>query len=549
MDDKLTTSPDYLLQMDIVENILTRIGNDKWLTLYQNDDGPSHRLGIFCALLEDSAVKIALERDGWDLMVGDGKPGFVKSYKDKNETITYNRYGMNNGIRPMVIHRSFHGAHPEYCEIDEEFRLFHDLAEDKKKGRLITFDSSGRDIEVVRIDPSNVEAQIKHIKQFQAATQLHLAIFIDSVRYSLTPLQTIPAEEQNRKEIVNTRRWLLAVRKAEFKSEFETFSRLLGKIILPPPPQRNAGVWPFNENPPAEVSFIIGLDENGNNTEYTSNPDKLANNFGANPKSPHYLTPVFFRREVLNKYYSEPHRYKVSDGHLSCNRLWGCQIDNNIRDYVSVFLGDLGRDLPFEERLHWRQFNTPPEGCISDTNLRRSFLSQFCSPESLDLLFRSKYTQLNSEWMAMFGWPLFLPLTKGDAHLIETVRIPATDSQSELDEQILHLTKLLVDSLNEKELTDRAEGLEKDTKGIGKLNGFFGSTKFPDGAHVVQYLKDLQALRSTGSGHRKGSAYDKNISRMGLESNSRQEIMSVLLKEAISSLQLVRKYYLKDIQI
>ena len=112
------------------------------------------------------------------------------------------------------------------------------------------------------------------------------------------------------------------------------------------------------------IDFIVGLDENGNSIKYSCNPDGLANNFGKNPDSPNYLTPIFFRREVLTKYYAHSERYSVEDGYLRCQGIWGLQLDNNHNDYIIVFLGDLGRDLPSEEQMYWRSQNIPPEGKI-----------------------------------------------------------------------------------------------------------------------------------------------------------------------------------------
>ena len=87
----------------------------------------------------------------------------------------------------------------------------------------------------------------------------------------------------------------------------------------------------------------------------TSDPAKLSNYFGANPEAPHYLTPVFFKKEVLQRYLSHPDRYSVEDGYLRCQSLWGMAIDNHHKDYVSAYLGDLGRDLPEAEQNHWLQ--------------------------------------------------------------------------------------------------------------------------------------------------------------------------------------------------
>jgi hypothetical protein len=53
---------------------------------------------------------------------------------------------------------------------------------------------------------------------------------------------------------------------------------------------------------------------------------------------------------VLTKYYAHPERYSVEDGFLRCQGLWGLKLDNNHHEYIIVFLGDLGRDLPSDEQ-------------------------------------------------------------------------------------------------------------------------------------------------------------------------------------------------------
>lgn len=488
-----------------------------------------------------------MQVDGWDLLIGDGRPGFSRGWtEDGEEEISYHRTTMNEGVRPLIIYRSFHGAFPDYCEVDQEFRLYHDLAEDKKNGTLLDFDSSGREIEVVRVDLREVWAQLKHLRQFQAGTRLHLAIYVDSVRYSQMPLAAIDAGDRHVSRVGPNSRWLRDISSCDFKEEFESFSRLLAKVILPPPPVEKAGIWPFErEEDSKDVSFVIGVDEDGDPVEHTSNPDSLANYFGANPNAPHYLTPVYFRREVLGKYFAEPERYSVSDGSLSCLNLWSCQIDNNLERSVMVFLGDLGRDLPYEERLHWRQFNIPPEGKISPANFRRSFLGQFSEAEALDLVFRKEYVDLRDRWTRSFGWPLYLPAAPGDEHLLSSIRIPVTNSQAEMDEQVLFLTKLLVDSLNEVELAARAGDLPEGAKGISKLEGFFAETGFDERDAVIQFLRGLQQLRSTGSTHRKGRGYEKSVMRLGLDPSRKPDAISTLLGEGTVALKTIGRHYLR----
>ena len=538
---------EFIVQSDVTGELLPTIGKEQWQALYLRADDPPHQFGMWCALLDDEVAARAMGQDGWDLLIGDGKPGFSTGWSDGKESISYHRFGSCDGVRPLVLYRSFHDAFPQYVEIDEEFRLYHDLAEDKSRGLLLAFDTSGREIEVVRVTPNKVHARLKHLRQFQAGTGLHLAIYIDSVRYSEMALADIPADEHERVESAGSIRWRRNVAKCDFRKEFATFSRLICKVILAPPARDKAGTWPFsNDDNRGTVAFIIGVDEDGNSVEHTSDPDTLANYFGANPGAPHYLTAVYFRREVMAKYYAEPERYNVSDGQLTCLSLWSCQIDNDLSSHVAVFLGDLGRDLPYEERLHWRQFNVPPEGGVSETNFRRSFLAQFTDAQAPDLAFRSEYAKIVREWEKAHGWPLFLPPSLGDAYLLDTVRIPVTNSQAEFDEQVGHLTKLLVDSLNEKELAERAGVLEEGTKGISKLAGFLESTQFPERQSIIQLLRDLQTLRSTGSAHRKGSAYEKIIAKLGVDPARKPEAVRRLLEEATAALRVVYLHYCGD---
>ena len=56
----------------------------------------------------------------------------------------------------------------------------------------------------------------------------------------------------------------------------------MGKKIIKPRPVEECGYWPF-EKKRTYRSYIIGIDEYGEARRYTSNPDELANYFGANP--------------------------------------------------------------------------------------------------------------------------------------------------------------------------------------------------------------------------------------------------------------------------
>ena len=212
----------------------------------------------------------------------------------------------------------------------------------------------------------------------------------------------------------------------------------------------------------------------GKPVRHTCDPDKLANYFGKNPDAPHYFTPVFFRAEVLAKYYAEPGKYLVEDGYLRCGSLWELRMDNDHTDVVVVFLGDLGRDLSEAERNYWLSFNIPPEGrTMSKTTLKRGFLTQFADPEKPDLVFKHEYNHFNRAFREAKGWGFFLPLHDDDEHFLTGLRLLSKDNQAEFDSQLIALTKVLVDSLNEKEITKGLTTLVENDKGITKLAKFF----------------------------------------------------------------------------
>lgn len=518
MDMHDATDTKSLLQLDLIER-LPNIANGEWVTVYKNDKN----FAIWCALLDDSAALIAANKDEWDFGMDDGRPCFIQTYHNDECITVYNPFGGEHGIRPFIRIRDFNGAFKKYVEVLEEFRLYHNLAEDKGSQCLFDFDSSGQKIEVVKITENTVSVKRKYLMKFQAATRLHFAIFIDSRRFSNGFISSFSDDELSTGQKHGLIRWKRDIVELERKDDCKSCSILFAKIILDPPGIEKSGVWPFDHDPFKEVKFIIAIDKDGNEIEHTSDPQKIGEK--------KYLIPVYFRREVLSKYYEHSDRYQVSDGYLKCMDLWGLRIDNDLKEYVVVFLGDLC-ELPYDEKLYWRSCNITPQGEISKTNLIRNFGADFIDAESVDLTFRRKYENIIRDWKNINGWPLFLDLNEDDAHLINTIRIPGGDAQNELDEQILILAKLLIDSLNEKKLSENLESLKEGSKGIEKLQLFLEKTKFDDTERVIGFLRNLQNLRSQGSAHRKGAPYKKNISKIREDGKNNVDIFTDYLKKA-----------------
>ena len=54
--------------------------------------------------------------------------------------------------------------------------------------------------------------------------------------------------------------------------------------------------------------------------------------------------------------------------------------------------------------------------------------------------------------------------------------------------------------------------------------------------HRVSFLQKLQTLRSKGSGHRKGSDYQKIANYFGVDSLGRREAFAQILKQALDTI-------------
>lgn len=497
-----------LTQRD-TKDLFEALDSEAWTTVsasWHKEDGNG---GIYVAFSSPDKREKAVSAPEWNLLVGDFRPGFSQHHEGDEWVTAYAPSSISDGYEPLVLAREYYGIVPSTVEIVEQFRLYHNLYWDDAESAFMQPRDDGTSLAAVRItDNRTVEVRTRLLRQYQAARQLDLLLFIDSVRFTDTA-ESLPEATE----------WATGLLRAsllpgEGQAGLRPFTRYLGTKVLPPPPIEKAGIWPFEEPDDYYPEFIIGTDSDGDEQRYTCNPDALANYFGANPEAPHYLTPVHFRRDVLQKYYEQPEKYAVSDGYLRCASLWSVRIDNNSEHSVVVFLGDLGRDLPVQERDYWRSFNILPDAPVSETLVRRAFLGQFSEPQASDLRVRSKYHSLNKLWQERHGWDFFLKPEEADAGLLQRLRLPLNDSQAEFETSIRIMTLLMVDSLNEAQITYLLPDKRQDEKGISKLKRWLEQEGYPHVERDIQFLRNLQELRSRIAAHRKSSSYHKTLDKV-----------------------------------
>lgn len=525
---------EWLQHRDIQEFLRSCDIPTPWFTAFRSVEETELRIRWFAALVPPSAIPNLVNRSsGWDIGPSNGGPGIWTHYQEEGETHRYCPFGNEEGIEPIVIWRSFHGMRPDFLELGQEFRLYHNLYPDPARKRFIHIDRNGDESDAARFGDRFMNIRTDLLRKFCAVKQMALAVYVESFRYSRYTLTELGLSETRMEEAGYHYRFPLAVVPADtlLDKKFKTWGLVVGgkKYVLPEP-------MPSDEESDKEQfqEFIIGTDSIGKAILHTCNPGQLANYFGANPGAPNYITPVFFRSEVLLKYYADPGKYSVEDGYLRCGGLWGLRMDNDHADYVVVWLGDLGSDLSESERNYWLSFNIPPEGRkISKTNFKRAFMAEFADPARPDLVFKQLYKRFNSDIGETKGWDFFLPLHPGDQHFFTGLHLLSKDTQAEFDSQLLALTKVLVDSLNEKEISKGLSTLASDDKGITKLEKFFSEQGLTGFEPHINFLRVLQDLRSKSAAHRKGSNYDKLIVNLQIADEGQQRVFAVILTSAV----------------
>lgn len=499
------------------------------VTLYRSDKEGGRDHVIYCALIPSGQIEEILSSPSWDFMLG------TIDYYEGGEKL----YGATNGIEPLVIDRNFCEIKGGYREISEEFRLFHNLYYDKTTNKYIKIDEGGYENIVAIVNPNRVQIRLKEIRQFLAVKEMYLSIQFDCRARSVYSLEKLGLKKEGSDQREELMCWTHKYGESDGPNSNKAFSLLKGKRLVKPLPRSKSDLQGFAVGKKEKhVEFIIGVDDDGDDITHTADPDALANDFGVNPNAPHYLTPVYFRKQVLDKYYQQPSKYSVEDSLLRCGGLWCMEIDNHHDDKVCAWLGDLGRDLSYTDQLYWQAHNIPPEGSMSTTYFKRQILAECTDSKSPEHLFRQRYQNLQEICKECLGWQLLLPLDADDDYHFQGLRIPATDEQRDFDELVLSLTKILIDSLNEKRLnTLIPDDQRAELKGsIARLETVLNSRGAKDVTDCVSFLRKLQRLRSSSAAHRKGRSYRKIAKDFGIESQSLREVFTKILWQALDVL-------------
>lgn len=514
---------------DFIDFVRDELGEKHWVPLYKNlnkEDETEDGTLFSCLVLPENTNK-AMESNGWDLLPGSGGPSIVQS--------DHIRYEPNSSEHlPLIIYRDFHGTRKPYKEILQELVLYLGLYHDQDNSKYVVDNDNGGEIEVIRYSDKEIVIRKSFLTAFMSARQMDFLLFFEKTRHENA--NEISPDEDVKEQFISFTRY----DGASYVNGYSTFSRVLGKKVFFCPPREDKYYSPLGLEDKYE-SFIVDGD-NYDNTLHSCNPKLLANNFGDNKDAPNYLTPIYFEKTVLQKYFGASTEYEVRDSVIHKHGYWTLRFDNNAPEYVCVFLGDLGRDIPNSEQTYWKSFNLPPEGkSMSKTYFTRSILGDFSDAESPDLVFKLFFQQFQDKWLTSKGWHLFLPLVEADEHCFKTLHSLTKNEQSEFDSQILSLIKITVDSINVKELKKHV-CVEEGDKGIKILTKFLSNANVD--FDVQTFLGGLQGVRSTGVAHRRGTKYENTIARLGIEDDKLIMAFDNILGQMTNLLREVDKVFL-----
>lgn len=505
---------------DFLASIRNELGEGSWVPLYKdlNKEDKSQDGSLYSCLVSPEDTSKAMEGYGWDLLPGCGGPSIVRSGKDN---VWYEPN--SSEYLPLVIYREFHGTRSSYREVLQELVLYLELYHDKENSKFIIDDNNGTEIDVIKYSDYEILIRKPFLAAFMSARQMNLLLFFENSRHK-TSDERFSDEHVNEPLLSYTRFW-----DSSYVDGYSTFTRVLGKKLFCCKPREEKYYVPLNLEKEYE-SFIINGDAY-DKILHSCDPSLLADYFGKNKGAPHYLTPVFFEKSVLQKYFCSSTEYEVQDSAIHKHGYWRLRFDNNSPDHVCVFLGDLGRDIPYSEQGYWKSFNLPPEGrAMSKTYFKRSMLGAFADAESPDLVFKSVFERFQDKWLKSKGWQLFLPLAEADEHCFKTLHSLTKNEQSEFDSQILSLVKITIDSINVKELKKHVSIAESGSIKLLVAFLYNGGVKFD----AATFLGGLQGVRSTGVAHRRGSKYEKTIARLGIEDDKLAAAFDAILVKMTS---------------
>lgn len=500
---------------------------------------------------EDS-LKQFMSHSSWHIDDTFGIPHkyYVSKYEEEteyNNGLTYQIDGIM--FKPFVFLREFEGKRPAFFEIVQEFILYYNAFWVEENQAYQRFCSSENITTLIRVEKceggSQVFVRTEYLLDYLNIHKMILMRFFDYRRFTFEETSLTNNDCKFQKLTLaepNKYFFELNICSENRCSSYNTSSRLLGKDIL----QNNTVLSShlikntFEEKHYCEFVFF---DENGEIATETCNDNLLTNYFEDKGKA-HFFQPVFFQRKVLTEYYNNYAQYHVSEKAVGKRLDWEITyaiIDDNT---IAVYLGDLGKKLPYSEQMHWKKYNICSRSLIPSYIIERDMNCKIIEPP-IELLpiehLRKRYYRLQEISQCKFKSALILPLHENDIYNFDCLHIPITEEFNEFDTQIQSMAKLINDSINVellKKIITLKEGEEIPKASIKILWMYLAQISNAETATAITTpLTQLQRLRSESNAHRKGSNFEKTKAKLSINQYTIRKVFKQITLQVIESLE------------
>ena len=240
------------------------------------------------------------------------------------------------------------------------------------------------------------------------------------------------------------------------------------------------------------VQIVVGSSEDGSNRKAAY--DKTLGTYSPEGGRQYYRK-VWFRKEVLNKYYQDE-RYIVEQLTVQCGNQWSIRCDTEASPTaVWTYWGDLAA-LPEAEALHWAAYSIPPRTDESEAAYRAFTTGHpptTDTPRREVMLLRR---QVDEAWNRLTGVPLYTKLDNKDERELQVVRVQRDLSEGDIGKITLALDKVAIDTLRPGKNAKERRNLNRLEVLTRHVNELLQDESARDAVHRgIQELRRVRARR------------------------------------------------------
>ncbi len=497
------------------QDILSQIVKDPvgWITFSEHYNLNDQMGGRSAVLVKPQAIDIALETQTWIGTDLGQSHTWIDGLDDHGFENGLSRHERGIQVEFLAQARYQHNLGPWVFEVALPFLWYWDAI--KSSDGWYYLNRAGRDEPLIKTTLQDGDWRIQvraiELRQYLAATGKALILQVDHRTWS-------EADRVHRHQDEQSSSWTNFFWACDNTSlgDHSSFSRLFGQYAVLGMDSTRHASWYEHRSELEYPEFQYDVDPStGSPLTHTCDPDQLGTYFDEDSSRLHYLTPVYFDREVLSRYTSDPLRYTVTENRLSCLDLWGVDLGVNTLGLVEVYLGDIGTYIPSDEWPHWLTHNVALEGEMSEDRFRRDFLAQWTDSRDQISKLRLLRTKINDVGSNTLCGNLWRSLREPDRTEFNALYRPVVRNIRALNASVIILTKAFVEALD-KEILRGYLGIGSDARGSLALLEDAVEQLGGDKA-VVEPLKALQNLRSRGGiAHLAASRRESAFERMDI---------------------------------